>query len=194
MLRRDLVTSLRFVLGTMVLCAVVYPLLLLGFGRAFVPARAQGSLVRGPDGTIVGSMLIAQRFERPEYLWPRPSAASYDAAAAMGSNLGPSNPELTRRAAAEVARLGAGPATGGALPAELATASGSGLDPHLTLAGALYQVSRIATARGVAPARVEEAIRSSASAGSSSCPSLVNVLEANLALDRHLGKENRGDP
>jgi len=180
----DTLTSLRFVFGSLIACAVVYPLTLL-VGAGLMPDRAQGSLIHDRHETIVGSRLIAQKFTRPEYLWPRPSAADYNGAAASGSNLGPSNPKLTERAVDSVAALGAVEAS--RIPADLIAASGSGLDPHITLAGALYQAPRIATARHMSQSRVEEVVRRTASSDSPWTPSLVNVLEANLALDRGLG-------
>jgi K+-transporting ATPase ATPase C chain len=182
---KDIVTGLRLVIGTLLVCAVLYPAFLLGIGRVAVPARAEGSLIRDSSGTVIGSQLIAQEFRRPGYLWPRPSAASFDGSAAGGSNLSAGNPALIERAEADVARLRATPA--GAVPGELVAASGSGLDPHITVEGALYQVDRIATARGVRAHRVEAILRHGASSGTPWSRPLVNVLEANLALDAALG-------
>jgi K+-transporting ATPase ATPase C chain len=182
---RDILISLRLVAGTLLVCSVLYPAVLLGFGSAVIPNRATGSLIHDERGQVIGSRLVGQSFTRPEYLWPRPSAVDYNAAAAGGSNLAPSNPALTERAVARVAELGAHEAN--PVPGELIAASGSGLDPHITLAGAQYQVERIASARGVAPSRVEEILRSVASAGNPWTSPLVNVLEANLALDAQLG-------
>ncbi|HVI01830.1 MAG TPA: potassium-transporting ATPase subunit C [Enhygromyxa sp.] len=182
---KDILTSLRFVLGSLLLCSVLYPAALLLFGMAVVPARAEGSLVRDESGQIVGSRLVAQAFERPEYLWARPSAVDYNAAGAGGSNLAPSNPALTERARAQLVELAASESV--PVPGELVAASGSGLDPHVTLDGARYQVERIASARGVGTSRVEDVLRRVASVGSPWSPPLVNVLEANMALDEQLG-------
>ncbi len=184
-MRKDLVTSLRLVLASVLLCAVLYPLALLGIARAAVPGRALGSLVRNASGTVIGSRLIAQGFTRPSYLWPRPSAVGYDAAASGGSNLAASNPALRARAEATTRHLGA--TASRPAPGDLVAASGSGLDPDITLAAALYQAKRIASARGVDPARVEGVLRREASAPMPFRAPLVNVLEANLALDRDLG-------
>lgn len=181
----DIRTSLRFVLGTLIVCAALYPAVLLGLGRAVVPERAEGSLIRDANGTVIGSRLVAQKFTRPEYLWPRPSAVDYDGAGSGGSNLGASNPELAKRADADVARLGVSSAA--TVPGDLIAASGSGLDPHITLDGALHQVNRIAAARRVAASRVEEVLRQTANRATPWSPPLVNVLEANLALDQNLG-------
>lgn len=174
--------ALRLVIVTWLLCGGVYPLVLWA-AAALAPQAAQGSLIVR-DGRVVGSALIAQKFTRPEYLWPRPSAADYDGGAASGSNLGPTDSALTARARAHIAALGGT----GPVPADLVTASGGGLDPHVTLAGALYQAPRIARARAVAVARIEAAIRAHATEESAFRPALVNVLEANLTLDDELGK------
>jgi len=182
---KEMFTSLRFVLGTLLLCALLYPALLVGIGHALVPARAQGSLIRDVHGAVLGSRLIAQRFTHAEYLWPRPSSVDYDAAAAGGSNLSSSNPALAHRAGTDVLRLASTeqrPA-----PGELVAASGSGLDPHITLDGALYQAGRVAEARGVSIDRVEEVLTRQASAATPWSPPLVNVLETNIAIDQNLG-------
>jgi K+-transporting ATPase ATPase C chain len=181
----DILTSLRFVLGTLLVCSVLYPAALFVFGLTVVPARAEGSLIRDEQGQVIGSRLVAQSFKRPEYLWPRPSAVDYNGAAAGGSNLAPSNPALTERAVVQVAEYAASDAS--PVPGELVAASGSGLDPHITLAGASHQVDRIAVTRGVAPDRVEAILRTVATAANPWTPPLVNVLEANLALDAQLG-------
>jgi K+-transporting ATPase ATPase C chain len=181
---KDLFVSVRAVLASLVVCAVLYPVVVLAFARAVVPERASGSLIRNDDGQVVGSRLIAQGFTRAEYLWPRPSAVAYNAAATGGSNLAPSNSALTERATAAVALHAATPER--PVPAELVAASGSGMDPHVTLAAALYQAPRIARARSVPEARVAEFVRLLAVPNPWS-PPLVNVLEANLELDKSLG-------
>lgn len=165
-----------------------YPLAITGVAGAALPWAAGGSLVlRG--GTVVGSSLIGQPFSEPGYFWPRPSAtadAPYNAAASSGSNLGPTAAKLKERVAADIARLhGAGLA--GPVPADAATASGSGLDPHISPAFARAQAARVAAARGLAPAAVEALIARHTEgrlAGFIGEPR-VNVLELNLALDRH---------
>jgi K+-transporting ATPase ATPase C chain len=183
-------STVRLVLVTLLGCAVLYPLAVLAVAWAVAPMTAEGSLLRDAQGRVVGSRLLAQGFSRDDYLWPRPSAVGYDATAAGGSNLAGSNPELRVRAEAALSGvlgpMGAAPVS--PVPAELVTASGSGLDPHVTLAGALWQAPRIARARHVAVARVEEVLHQQASAPSWGRPALVVVLEANLALDRELGR------
>ena len=138
--------TLRLALVTLLSCSVLYPLLVLALGRAVAAGAAEGSLLRDREGKVIGSHLVAQAFSRDDYLWPRPSAVGYDAAAAGGSNLASTNPELRLRAAQALAGLqqGVGAPTSTPVPAELVTASGSGLDPHVSLAGALWQAPRIA--------------------------------------------------
>lgn len=174
--------AVRFIVATLLLCGGVYPTVLWVTGR-LVPEAADGSLTTR-DGHLVGSRLIAQKFTLDLYLWPRPSAADFNGAAASGSNLSPSNPALTDRAKATLAALGGE----GPVPADLVAASGGGLDPHVTLAGALYQAPRIARARGVALDQVETELRKAAEPEGLFRPALVNVLEANLALDAALGR------
>lgn len=181
-------TTLRLVLVTLLGCSVLYPLVVLALAHVVAPEAAAGSLVRDRDGTVVGSRLVAQGFSRADYLWPRPSAVDYDATAAAGSNLASRNPALRARVETAGVLAGAGAAPFSPVPAELVTASGSGLDPHVTLDGALFQAPRIAVARHVAVERVEEVLRHHATAPSFGRPALVVVLEANLALDAELGR------
>jgi K+-transporting ATPase ATPase C chain len=184
-MRADLLTSLRVSLGTLALTGLVYPGILLAFARLAAPGNGEGSLIRDSAGIIVGSRSIAQRFDRPEYLWPRPSAVDYDASGAGGSNQSPGNPTLRERSETQATRLGAVP--GNPVPAELVSASGSGLDPHISLDGARYQAPRIADARGVSNAAVIELFERSAARSTPWTTRLVNVLESNLELDRRFG-------
>jgi K+-transporting ATPase ATPase C chain len=139
------------------------------------------------DGEILGSRLIAQAFTSPEYFWPRPSAVNYDAAGAGGSNLSPANAELTERAEALIVAYG-GATEERPIPADLVTASGAGLDPHISLEGALFQAPRVAEARGVAPSAIGSVVRRLAYAPGAFFTEgrIVNVLELNLALDTEL--------
>ena len=169
------------------LLGLLYPLAILGLGQAIMPYQANGSLVRdGADGTgrVVGSALIGQGFAAPGYFNGRPSAAGdgYDASASSGSNLGPTSQALIDRVKA------AAPATGlsGNIPADLVTASGSGLDPHLSPAAARAQAGRIAATRGLSAAAVERLIAASSEAPLAGVlgEPRVNVLALNRQLDR----------
>jgi K+-transporting ATPase ATPase C chain len=151
-----------------------------------MPDTAEGSLIRDKDGKVVGSRLIAQKFTQPRYFWPRPSAAGkdgYDASSAAGSNKSPTNSDLTDRAKQVIEQHGA--SSGKPLPAELAAASGGGLDPHITERGALYQAARVAKARRIPLSQLEALVRKQAFApgGALTPDRLVNVLELNFALD-----------
>ncbi len=175
------------VLGTVLLCVVLYPLALWGIGSVLVPEALRGSLIADGKGRVVGSRLIAQSFVSEEYFWPRPSAADYKADASAGSNLGASNPALRERVEKQLAALDR---QGESVPADMVTASGSGLDPHITLRNALSpaQLDRVARKRGVSREHLSELVRSLASHPLGSEP-LVNVLELNLAVDGKVPKE-----
>ena len=178
---------------TFVICSVLYPLAVLGVGQGLFPTRASGSLVAGPDGKPVGSHLIAQGFKGDEWVHPRPSAADHDAAASAGSNLSANNPKLRERAGRIIkARAGQYP-----VPADAVTASGSGLDPHVTSSNVNGQKDRIVAAwvrKSKKPETevrvvVEEILHGAAFlplAGLIGDEALVNVLEVNLELNRRL--------
>jgi K+-transporting ATPase ATPase C chain len=192
-MKSELIVALRMTLVTLVLTGLVYPLVVTGLAQAFFARQANGSLVK-VDGAVVGSALIAQGFKRPAYFQPRPSAAGadgYDASASSGSNLGPTSRTLRDRVAADVARLKKeNAAAPGPVPVELVTTSGSGLDPHLSPAAALWQVPRVAAARGVAAREIQallDARTEERTFGFLGEPR-VNVLLLNLDLDRRLGR------
>jgi K+-transporting ATPase ATPase C chain len=179
------------------LAALAIFILLVGFGYALAvtgiayvvwPYQAQGSLVE-VDGEVVGSELVAQPFTNPAYFWPRPSASGYNAdpqrdptqrAMAYPSNLGPTNPELIAAIEERVATYGEG------VPVDLVTASGSGVDPHISLASAHWQAGRVAQARDLDRAIVAELIDSHSESWLGR--RYVNVLVVNLALDELTGK------
>ena len=192
-LLEDLLPSIRAAAVTLVLTGLAYPLVMTGAAQILFPRRANGSLVADGTGKIVGSELLAQGFSRPGYFHPRPSAAGekgYDPLASGGSNLGPTSKKLRDQAAAQLEALtGENPEASGPPPVELVTASGSGLDPHLSPAAALWQVPRIASARAIAPARVQalvEDLTEGRDLGFLGEPR-VNVLVLNIALDSRFG-------
>lgn len=176
-------TTLRLILASIALCGFAYTAAIQGFARIASPDQASGSLVKDSGGRIIGSRLIAQSFNSDRYFHPRPSACDYNARAASGSNLSPKSPKLTDRAKAIISNHGA--SSEKPIPADLVTASGSGLDPDITEAAARYQAERVAKARGMDPAIVLKTVdetKRPLMAGFGG-PSLVNVLELNLALD-----------
>lgn len=181
---RQILISFRLVLTTMVVCCGIYTLVILGIGQTMVPYTANGSLLQNEQGKIIGSEAIAQAFTRLEYFWPRPSSPDYDASATGGSNWSPTNPALRERAVKILDRLGV--EVGKPLPADLVTASGSGMDPHITLKAAQYQVTRVAEARGISDHSVQTVLEHHAekTGGFLTPEPLVNVLLVNIALDR----------
>lgn len=182
--------AVRAMLVFTVLLGVGYMLLITGIGQLALPAQANGSLVRSADGAVVGSSLIGQSFQDadgqalPQYFQSRPSAASYDAAASTGSNLGPENDDLV--ASISEARPAFEALNGpGAIPADAVTSSASGLDPDISVANAQRQVARVAEARGIPVSEVEALVAEHTlprDLGFLGDPR-VNVLELNRALD-----------
>ena len=194
---REAFVAIRMALVTLVLTGVVYPLVVTGVAQVLFPSAANGSLVRDDRGHIVGSGLLGQIFTGPGYLQPRPSAAGkdgYDATSSSGSNQGPTSKALRERVENNIDRLRKeNPAAPAAIPADLVTASGSGLDPHVSVPAALWQVSRIASTRGVARERIGGVIEAQTEGrdlGFLGEPR-VNVLLVNLALDRQFGAPSK---
>lgn len=168
-----------------IITGVIYPLAVTGIAQAVFPHQANGSLIV-VDGKIYGSELIGQQFDDPKYFWGRPSAAGYDAAASSGSNYGPMNPSLEEAVQARIAALqAADPNNPLPIPVDLVTASASGLDPHISVAAVLYQVRRVAAARGWSETEVTSLVEKYTEGrqfGIFGEPR-VNVLLLNLALD-----------
>jgi K+-transporting ATPase ATPase C chain len=186
----QLKTALRMTLILTVLTGFLYPGIVTALASLFFPRQADGSLV-AIDGIVVGSELIGQKFTRPEYFQGRPSAAGdgYDGLSSGGSNLGPTSQKLADRVQADLERFRReNPAFQGPVPADLVTASASGLDPHISPASAYAQVERVAKARGVPASRIQQLVEAHIEArqlGFLGEPR-VNVLKLNLALDREL--------
>jgi len=187
-MRKQLLPALLMFVALTVLLGIVYPLVVTGIAQVTFSDKADGSLVRR-GGRLVGSSLIGQAFTEPKYFHPRPSAAGdgYDAMASGASNLGPTNQDFLKTVAERVAayRTENGLPAGAKVPVDAVTASGSGLDPHISVANARLQAPRVAQARGLSVAKVEAAIgdhtdtRSLGVLGEDG----VNVLGLNLALD-----------
>ena len=184
--------TIAFLLLLSLLFGAAYPLLATSMANAVFPAQAQGSLIHNKLGKPLGSAFIGQNFTQPQYFWGRLSATApytYNAASSTGSNFGANNPALLDAAKARIAALrAADPSNTAPVPVDLATASGSGLDPHISLAAAQYQVSRVARARGLSEKAVQDQVSrftESRQFGLLGAPR-VNVLELNLALDHKL--------
>jgi potassium-transporting ATPase KdpC subunit len=181
--------SLRMLLVMSALTGVVYPLFVTAIAKLAFPRAANGSLIVS-DGKVLGSDLIGQPFDDPKYFWSRPSATlpqPYNAMASSGSNLGPRNPALADAVKDRIKALrDADPGNTAAVPVDLITASGSGLDPHISAAAADYQVARVAKARNMAAEDVRRLVAENTEGrtlGMLGEPR-VNVLKLNIALDR----------
>ncbi len=185
-MKNYLITSLRLTLVLMVLLCVIYPLLV-AFAGGFSKGHGGGEKVL-KNGKVVGYALLGQTFSRPEYFWGRPSAVGYNAAGSAGSNKGPSNPDYLADVSGRIDKLlKEHPyAKRSDIPADLVTASGSGLDPDISVEGAHLQVKRVAAYRNLDEKRVAELVEKNTTRPLLGLlgPSSVNVLQLNLALDR----------
>ncbi len=184
---RQMLPALRMTLLMTVLTGLLYPGIVTGLCQMMFPRQANGSLEMN-GGTVIGSTLIGQNFTRPEYFQPRPSAAGngYDATASGGSNLGPTSRKLVDRVKVSVDKFRRdNPGYTGAIPADLVTASGSGLDPHLSPESVEAQIDRVAKARGASPQEIRslvEQLTEPRDLGFLGEPR-INVLRLNQALD-----------
>ncbi len=186
---QELRSALVATLVLAVVCCGLYPLAVYGIAQVVFPHKANGSLILAADGTVRGSELLGQNFTAAKYFHPRPSAAGngYDAANSSGSNLGPTSQKLNDTIKDRIAayRIENGLSEVDAVPADAVTASGSGLDPHISLRNANLQVARVAKARSLGPEKVRELIQQNtetADLGVLGEPG-VNLLKLNLALD-----------
>lgn len=183
---QQLSVAARMLLVLTVLTGIVYPLVVTALAQLCFPSQANGSLIV-EDGRVRGSRLVGQVFDEPRYFWSRPSATSpaYNASASSGSNLGPTNPALIQAVAERVLKLRATPGGNAPIPVDLVTASGSGLDPHISVAAAMYQLPRVARVRGMKHETLYGLIARHTDGrqfGFLGEPA-VNVLELNIALD-----------
>jgi K+-transporting ATPase ATPase C chain len=184
-MKKELILAIRFTLVTTLIFGLLYPLGLTGLSKMLFPKQADGSLIE-KNGRVVGSKLIGQSFSADKYFHPRPSAAGngYDASASSASNLAPTNQALVDRVKSDIAKLQQ-ENPGVPIPADLVTASGSGLDPEISPAAADFQIPRVAKARGLSVAAVKALVASHTQArtwGIFGEPR-VDVLELNLDLD-----------
>ncbi len=193
----DIITMIRnafmLLILLMILTGVIYPLAVTGLSQTIFPYQANGSIIT-KNGKPVGSALIGQQFTDPKYFWGRPSATSaypYNASASSGSNLGPNNLDLIKAVRSRIQALhAADPGNTAKIPVDLVTASGSGLDPHISPAAAEYQVHRVALARDVSESKLRALVAANTKErefGILGEPR-VNVLKLNLALDELHGK------
>jgi potassium-transporting ATPase KdpC subunit len=185
---KNLLTAVLMTTVTTLLLGLIYPLVVTGLAQVIFPSQANGSLIRGADGAVIGSSLIGQPFSSPGYFRSRPSAAGangYDAGASSGSNLGPTNKKLIDRVKADVEKAQA-ENPGKAVPIDLVTTSGSGLDPHISPAAAEFQVPRVAREREMSEEQVRQVVARHTSGRQFAFlgEPTVNVLELNLDLNR----------
>ena len=184
-MKNHLIVAMKFTLITTVLFGLLYPLAVTGLSHLFFPKQANGSLIE-KNGQILGSRLIGQPFTSDKYFHSRPSAAGsgYDATASSGSNLGPTNQQLVDRVKQDVAKLQQ-ENPGVAIPSDLVTSSGSGLDPNISPAAAEFQIHRIARARGISAETLRPLVARHTQQRQWGIlgEARVNVLELNLDLD-----------
>jgi K+-transporting ATPase ATPase C chain len=191
-MKKNLITAVLMTIATTVLLGILYPLLVTGLAQLIFPKQANGQLIQGQDGVVIGSRLIGQSFSGPGYFHSRPSAAGaagYDATASGGSSLGPTNAQLIARVNGDVTKLQA-ENPGVPIPVDLVTTSGSGLDPDITPAAAQFQIRRVAMERKIPEAEVARLVvehSQNRQWGFLGEPRL-NVLELNIALDARYGR------
>lgn len=179
---KNIITAIKLFIGFSILLGLVYPLAVTGIAQATMKDKANGSLVK-IDGKVVGSSLIGQKFDKPEYFSSRPSAVDYNASSSGASNLGPSSKRLIARVNEDIAKNNI---TGQKIPADMVLMSASGLDPHISIENADFQIPRISKIRGISETKIKKLVSENTDpdfigiwgqAG-------VNVLKLNIALDK----------
>jgi potassium-transporting ATPase KdpC subunit len=185
---RTIFSAIVLLIVLTIIAGIIYPLSVTGLAQLFFPFQSNGSLIM-KEGKPVGSLLIGQHFDDPKYFWGRPSATQqypYNASSSSGSNMGPSNPALQRAVKYRIAHLiSVDPDKGTLIPVDLVTASGSGLDPHISPVAAEYQIRRIARSRKLEESKVQSLVAAYTEKRQFGIlgESRVNVLELNTALD-----------
>lgn len=182
-MKKNLLISLKLTLVIIILCAVLYPLLIAGIGKA-TPGGGKGETIK-VNGKVVGYARIGQKFTDDKYFWGRPSAVDYNAAGSAGSNKGPSNPDYLKTVQDRIDTfLAHNPGIKKEeIPAEMVTASGSGLDPDISPAGAYIQVKRIAAVRGLPEEKIKALVDKHIDRSWIGPKEKINVLKLNVALD-----------
>lgn len=185
-IKSETITSIKAFIGFSILLGLVYPLAITGIAQITMPQKANGSLIE-LDGKTVGSSLIGQKFDKPEYFYSRPSAVDYNAANSGASNLGPSSKKLIERVKKDIIKENL---SGKKIPADMVLTSASGLDPHISVENAEFQIPRIAKLRKLTETKLKEIVNKNTD------PDFigiwgqkgVNVLKLNLELDKMAGK------
>lgn len=178
----ELKISVLLIVLSLLICSVLYPFLIFGVGQVFSSHTANGWILRDPAGKIIGSEIIAQKFTQPEYFWPRPSAVDYNGAGAGGSNWAASNPALRKRVIESLTEYQK--YSKASVPVDLVLASGSGLDPHISLMAAEFQIPRIAQKRHISKEVIIALLQQQIASLGPFSESYVNVLLLNHALDQ----------
>jgi len=179
---KEIITSIKVFIGFSIILGLVYPLAITGIAQATMQSKANGSLIK-VNGQVVGSSLIGQKFDKPEYFSSRPSAVDYNASASGANNLGPSSKKLITRVEETINQEKLGNKN---IPADMVLTSASGLDPHISLDNAKLQILRVAKIRNISEAKLKELISENTD------PDFigiwgqqgVNVLKLNIALDK----------
>lgn len=179
-----MLTAIRFTFLILLIGGIIYPLAITGIGQLLFPAQANGSLIKTSAGQVVGSSLIGQPFSKPEYFHPRPAVNGYDASNSGGSNLAVTSKKLIDRVGQDSQNYVKENPGGVKIPVDAITASGSNLDPHISLANALTQAPRIATTRQLNLNTVKQLIADKTEHSVLAEAPYVNVLQLNLALDQ----------